>query len=53
MREVVSAGETAELFGAAVVDRTERLADEEVRAAVVSLPLFATASGLARERSLF
>ncbi len=38
------------VFGAAVVDRTERLADEEVRAAVVFRPLFATASGLARER---
>ncbi len=31
MREVVSAGETAELFWG----RTERLADEEVRAAVL------------------
>ncbi len=31
------------VLGAAVVDRTERLADEEVRAAVVFRPLFATA----------
>ncbi len=28
------------VFGAAVVDRTERLADKEVRAAVVFFPLF-------------
>ncbi len=48
--ELESAGGTAELFfAAAVVGRTERLADEEVCAAVIFLPFgLAAASGLAR-----